>query len=107
MEWYENSEVWESLDDLILNMWPAVDRLFSELLNHQDEFQLHTRALLFGGIGQFCASYVEARNSGKSEIESYELSAGDVLTNPTMQKMLQSLMNNMVDGVVANMEELQ
>lgn len=107
MEWHENPEVWDSLDDLMLNMWPALDRFFSELKVHQDEFELHTRAYLFGGIGQFCASYVEARNTLMSEIESYEVAVDAVATNPLMQKVMQTMMNNMVDGVVANMEELQ
>ena len=42
-----------------------------------------------------------------SEIESYEVAVDAVATNPLMQKVMQTMMNNMVDGVVANMEELQ
>jgi len=105
MEWYENTEVWESLDDLMLNLWPAIDRLFSELTNHQDEFSLQTKAWLFGGIGQFSASYVEARNNGLDEIHSYDMAVNDVAKNPLMQKMMKQVMNNMVDGAVSKMEE--
>ena len=107
MEWYENDEVWKSLDDLMLNMWPALHRFFSELKVHQDELEPHTRAYLFGGIGQFAASYVEARNNGASEVESYDVGVNAVATNPMMQKLMQSMMNNMVDGAVSKMEDLQ
>ena len=105
MEWYENTEVWESLDDLMLNIWPAIDRLFTELSKHEREFPLQTKAWMFGGIGQFSASYVEARNNGMDEIRSYELAVNDVANNPLMQKMLKQVMNDAVDGVVSKMEE--
>ena len=104
MDWYENGELWDSLDDLILNMWPAMNRLLTEINNHRDEFSPHTQALLLGGIGRFTVTYVRARDDNLSEHVAYDLGMAAVVEDPRIQKMMMGVIKDTVDGGVDRME---
>ena len=60
----EYLEVWESLDDLMLNIWPAIDRLFTELSKHERE--LASWCVLV--VGHFSILWPTPTQGGRSTI---------------------------------------
>ncbi len=105
MEWYEDEAVWQALDDWILCMWNDFDILFTALRPYHNDFPLQTKAILFGGIGQFTATYVKMRNRGNDEITSYDLAMASVANNKLIEKLMSQVINTSIDNSVQNMKE--
>ena len=101
MEWYENDEVWESLDDLVINMSPALLRLLKSVQGYEMSFYI--RALLFGGLGQFILTYAREREKMTNEIEAFDKAMASVAENQYIAHMMSQMIGSSVDNRVAQM----
>ena len=105
MEWSEDPLVWDGLDDLLLNVWPDLRQFLDALNEHSSELTPQWRGIIFGGLGQLVAAYTTARNEGNDPKQAYAVALEVMVANPAFATVMQGVMNQAVDGVVANMED--
>lgn len=103
MEWFEDDEVWESLDDLMINLSPALLRMLKALENHEADMNFYMKALLFGGLGQFTVTYTRERGIMTNEIEAFDKAVASVASNPYVMQMMKQVVAGSVDNNVAKM----
>jgi len=105
MDWKEDPEVWDSLDELMTNAWPDLKRFLDALNAHKGELDPIWRVMAFHGLGQMVAAYNGAKEEANSESQSFGIALESVVRNPAFSGMLQGVMNVAVDGAVEKMEE--
>ena len=105
MEWADDPLVWDHLDDLLQHAWPDLKKFLDALHEHGDELSPHWRGLMFGGLGQLVAAYVTARHEASNPRQSYAIALEQMVSNPVFASMMQGMMNQAVDGAVAEMEK--
>ena len=109
MEWTHDPEFWETLDDLMMNTWPLLDDWLAIAHNHKGEFNVQMRTILFGGLGQFVASYNEARNEANDPPQALAIAMEATVRNPMFSVMMSGAVENAIDegveGMTSNAEE--
>jgi|TARA_R110002020_G_scaffold356178_2_gene568777 hypothetical protein len=99
--WTEDPDVWEALDDLMINAWPMMNKFLSSMKPHRSELPDLAKGLLYGALGQFAASYNEARHESNKPEHAVAIATQAVMKNPSFQV----IMNNAIDGMVDNKVE--
>ncbi len=105
MEWTDDPQVWDSLDDLLLNAWPATKEFLDALHQHQATIDPHWRGMLFGGLGQMLAAYNTAREESNEPRLAFAIALEVTVANPQFAGMMQGMVNQTIDSKVSQMED--
>jgi len=100
MPWQEDERVWEHLDRVAEESWPAVKDFLDVLAEHNDEISAVGQALMFAGIGRFLASYRRARQEGMPADEALSEAVRQVHGDNRIQAMMQGAVHQLIDNKV-------
>jgi len=92
--------VWENLDRLAEEAWPALKELLDSLAEHQDEISEIGRALLFAGAGRFFAVYRQERAQANTPEQSMIEALRQVYGDNRIQGLMQQAVTDRVDAAV-------
>ena len=102
-DWTDDPQVWESLDDLLLNAWPLTKEFLDNLHEHSGSIDPHWRGLLFGGLGQMMAAYNTARDEANEPRLAFAIALEKTVANPQFAGMMQGMLNQTIDSGIAKM----
>ena len=102
--WTDDPDVWETLDDLMINAWPLLNRFLNRMQKHRSDLPDLGKGVLFGVLGRFSASYNEARHESNSPEHSFALAAQAMMQDPHFTLMMQDGINTAMDNKVSNMK---
>ena len=101
--WTDDPEVWDALDDLLLNAWPHTKEFLDIMHQHSSTIDAHWKGLLFGGLGQLMAAYNTAREEANAPRQAFALALEKTVANPQFAGMMQGMVNQSIDSGVAKM----
>ena len=105
MDWKDDPEVWDSLDELMMNVWPELKTFLDALNGHKDSIDPMWQTMTCSGLGQLVAAYNGARMEANNPQQAYAVALEAVIRNPQFSGMLQGVLNGAVDGAVQKMED--
>ena len=101
MTWKEDQEIWNEIDDLILNAKAPIVRLCNLMsANYAAEMDEVGRGVLFGGLGAFCVAYTSGVNEGMTPHDAFGLGMAAVVNNGHFQNMMREQVVEQVDTQV-------
>ena len=103
MEWNENPLVWQNLDRLAEEAWPALKELLDTLADHREEIPDIAKALLFAGLGRFFAAYRHERAQANTPEQSMVEALRQVYGDNRIQGLMQQAVNDKVDAAVGGL----
>ena len=104
MDWKDDELLWEKLDDVMMNGFADMKSFLDTLAEYKTDLGLVNSTLLFGGLGQFCVTYVESRTETNSPKHSLANAVEAVMKNPLVTKLMMNQVGGFVDKKV---EELK
>ena len=110
MTWTEDPQVWDKIDNLVLEAAPRVRDLLDSLHEHRDAFPSIIQVLLFSCLGKFVVSYHQARFPNPETGEPFHdpplaFHAGilAVASDPAAEAMMRTAVNSVVDDKVGGL----
>lgn len=76
------------------------------MVEYREEIPPQLNALISGGLGTFVRSYAIARSESNPPRLAFELALRKVNENPLVQGLVQQAANEMIDGRVEKMKEV-
>lgn len=104
MVWQDDDQIWDNLDEVMMNGWNDMKNFLDALSEYKEELGVIEDGILFGGIGQFYATYVESRIETNSPKHSVANALEAVMKNTKVQRLLRNQMTSMFDR---KMEEIK
>ena len=101
--WAEDPEFWATLDQASVDAWPSLKQFLDVTFEHQHELPLVSQALLFGILGGFVKSYVEARAELNEPPEALEMAMAAVMQDRRVQQMMKGGIDQTIDRKVEGM----
>jgi len=99
-DWKEDELLWEKLDDVMMNGYADMKSFLDTLSEYRAEIGAINSTLLFGGLGQFCVTYVESRTETNSPKHSLANAVEAVMKNPLVTRLMMSQVGGMIDKKV-------
>ena len=105
MKLIENPDLWQAIDDAILQFWPALDNLLQICVLHADEIEPTLQALLFGVIGDFSKKYVLSREESLPSYQALNNALLEIQSNPKLQRIVKNILNERIDVKIGELIE--
>lgn len=94
---HENQLFWVTLDKLIQDSWTNLSNLIGIVNEHSEQLPFELQAVVFGGVGKFALTYLQARDEEHDIIESYNKALMAVHSDRRIQQLQQNAAIHMVD----------
>ena len=103
--WNEDPQFWITLDELVASSWMPFKAFLEAVQKHDDEFNIVTQAILFGGLGNFMRVYSVSRGEGLTPTESFNKAVATIGQDSRVLQVMQQGANRVVDSKVEAMKE--
>ena len=103
---FDDPRFWDALDNLVNSSWRETKEMCDLMGEYTGEIPPQLNALILGGLGTFVRSYAIARSESNPPPLSFQLALRKVNENPLVQGLVQQTANDMVDGKVNKMKEV-
>lgn len=100
IDWFEDEEIWERLDDLVEASWIPLKELLDKAHEYKGQYQPFSVALLFGGLGTFTRVYATCRSEANGPKEAFAEAMTAVQSDRRMQSVFQKATQDAVDAHV-------
>tara|TARA_R110002051_G_scaffold74962_1_gene136648 strand:- start:4821 stop:5159 length:339 start_codon:yes stop_codon:yes gene_type:complete len=104
MSWQDDEQIWDNLDEVMMNAWTDMKNFLDAMSEYNEELGTIEDTILFGGIGQFWASYVESRIETNTPKHSLANALEAVIKNSKVQRLLNNQMMGMFDRKMEGMK---
>lgn len=94
---------WDSLDQVIVDMWPSLKEFLDQAFEYKDEFHPVAQAFLFGGIGKFVLQYKNSRQDLNSSQDSLQMAIKAVYDDERIKSIQTLGVNNAIDKKVEDL----
>ncbi len=104
MTWHQDPKVWETMDALMLDVWPILKPFIDELSKYKDDIDPTLWTLLGPGLGNLVHAYNVARNETNTPAHSLTIAINSAANHSSVQNLMRNSMNMAVDSVAEGMK---